>query len=109
MNFELMLRLLVLLLLGCLFLISGVYRNRGREGKEISKGKEEDTQGTVLRLAAATPLLLMTILNIFVPGQSAVPIPLNQLGPLFTILGKLERVSTLLTTVGRPRYPEVEG
>lgn len=67
MNFELMLRLLVLLLLGCLFLISGLYRKRGSEGKETSEKQEEDTLGVALRLAAATPLLLMTILNIFVP------------------------------------------
>lgn len=67
MNYELMLRLLVLLLLGCLFLISGLYSKRGKDRKEIRTGQSEDSLGSALRLAAATPLLLMTILDIFVP------------------------------------------
>jgi len=67
MNFELMLRLMVLLLLGCSFLISGLYRKRAREEKGFIKRQEEGSLVLALRLAAATPLLLMAILNIFVP------------------------------------------
>lgn len=67
MNFELMLRLMVLLLLGCTFLISGLYRKKVRDEKEFIKQQEDGSLVLALRLAAATPLLLMTILNIFVP------------------------------------------
>lgn len=71
MNFELMLRLLVLLLLGCLFLISGLYRKRGNQGKEISERQEDEAQNAALRLAAAFPLVMMIILDIFVPEWMA--------------------------------------
>ncbi|HDD54626.1 MAG TPA: isoprenylcysteine carboxylmethyltransferase family protein [Chloroflexi bacterium] len=71
MNLELMLRLMVLLLLGCVFLISGLYRKRTREEKEFITNQEEGSLDLVLRLAAAAPLLLLTILDIFVPEWMA--------------------------------------
>ncbi len=67
MKFELMLRLMVLLLLSCAFLISGLYRKRARIEKEFIKRQEEGWLAVVLRVAAAFPLVLMIILDIFVP------------------------------------------
>ena len=66
MVFELMLRLLVLLLLGVTFLISGLYRRRTKTSEYI-KNQEDGWLGLVLRLAALTPLILVLILDIFVP------------------------------------------
>lgn len=77
MNFELMLRLMILLLLGCIFLISGFYRRRARS-KEFIKRQEEGYLALVLRMAAALPLLLVIILDIFFPelmGWSKINLP----------------------------------
>ena len=45
----------------------------------------------------------------FVPLLSIVPIELNQSAPFSIITGTLTSVSTLLTTVGRPKSPLVAG
>jgi protein-S-isoprenylcysteine O-methyltransferase len=66
MDFEVMLRLMVLLLLGCAFLISGMYRSRARK-EEFIKRQEEGWLAVVIRLAAALPLLAMILLNTFFP------------------------------------------
>ena len=66
MNAELMYRLMVLLILGCVFLISGIYRRRART-QEFIRRQEEGLLVLVLRLAAAIPLLLVITLNIFLP------------------------------------------
>jgi protein-S-isoprenylcysteine O-methyltransferase Ste14 len=77
MNFELMLRLMILLLLGSIFLISGLYRRRART-EEFIKRQEEGYLALVLRMAAAIPLFLVIILDIFFPelmGWSKFNIP----------------------------------
>lgn len=66
MNYELMYRLMVLLLLGTTFLISGLYRRR-TSNKEFIKGQEDGWLALALRLAAAIPIFLVILLNIFVP------------------------------------------
>lgn len=66
MKFELMLRLMVLLLLGCTFLISGLYRRR-TSSKEFVNQKEEGGLALVLRLVAAIPIFLVLIMDIFFP------------------------------------------
>lgn len=71
MKFELMLRLMVLLLLGCAFLISGLYRRRARIEKEFIKRLEEGWLALILRMAVALPLLVMILLNIFFPDWTS--------------------------------------
>jgi protein-S-isoprenylcysteine O-methyltransferase Ste14 len=66
MAFELMLRLLVLLLLGVTFLISGLYRRRTKT-REFVKAQEDGWLGLHLRLAALAPLVLVVLLDIFAP------------------------------------------
>src|SRR3990172_5643436 len=45
----------------------------------------------------------------FVPGNSGVPHPPNASAPSVTISGRLQSVSTLLMTVGRPHSPASTG
>ena len=66
MKIETMLRLMVLLLLGSAFLISGIYRSRARK-EEFIKRQEEGWLAVVIRLGAALPLLTMILLDIFFP------------------------------------------
>ena len=73
-----MLRLMVLVLLGCAFLISGPYRKRARIEKEIIERKEEGWLAFVLRVAAAIPLYLVILLDIFIPewiGWTKIDLP----------------------------------
>jgi len=77
MKFELMLRLLVLVLLGTIFLISGLYRKRD-SNLEFTQKQEDGGMTLALRMAAAIPLFLVIILNIFFPewiGWSKLNLP----------------------------------
>lgn len=77
MKFELMLRLLVLVLLGVIFLISGLYRKRD-SNIEFTQRQEDGGRVLALRLAAIIPLFLVIILNIFFPewiGWSKINFP----------------------------------
>jgi len=67
MELALLLRLLVLILFGSTFLISGLYRKRARIEKEIIERKEEGWLAFIMRMVAAVPLFLMILMNIFFP------------------------------------------
>jgi protein-S-isoprenylcysteine O-methyltransferase Ste14 len=77
MNIELMLRLMVLLLLGCIFLISGFYRRRARTDEFIERN-EEGYLALVVRFAVSFPLILIIIMDIFfleLMGWSKINLP----------------------------------
>ena len=67
MRIELMLRLMVLALLGCIFLISGLYRRRARIEKEFIKRQEEGWAALAIRLTAAFSFSAVILLDIFFP------------------------------------------
>ena len=80
MQAEIFFRLVVLVVLGCAFLLSGIYRNKSK-GLDIIKdpGQEEDRTSQMLQLGTGMAILVILILDLFFPqlmGWSRIEIPL---------------------------------
>lgn len=91
MKSETMLRLIVLLVMGATFLISGLYRSRIRQEAGPAGGSEEGRTFQVLRMIFAVPLFLILLLEIFLPAWTlwariALPYWLRLVGAVFALL-----------------------
>jgi protein-S-isoprenylcysteine O-methyltransferase Ste14 len=78
METDFIVRASVLVLLALSFGISGYFRGKARREKGIIPRQEEGWLAVILRIGLALPLLLVILLNIFIPsslGWAKIPLP----------------------------------
>jgi protein-S-isoprenylcysteine O-methyltransferase Ste14 len=104
MKVETLFRLIILAILGCAFLLSGLYRSKARKETDQIPREDEGWQAVILRLGSGMIVVLVILLDIFFPEfmewtKIDLPLWIRILGTLISV-GYLLWIWWVFRTIG---------